>query len=339
MANIKNRTAAIGLSLAVALGVAACSPEPPTIIPAPQPTESWPVVTGDQLEDILASIGASMDSALDADDPDRLAGRVTGPAQAVRTADMAVADADGVDDVTPVATTLIAVDDHLPVMVTGQDTWPREIIAFTETPGEADSKRLVVLRQNGPRDNYVLWAWVRMLPGVQLSDLPAEGQAVRQITADDDTLSFVPDDIVKAYIDVLNEGDDSDHSDKFAEDSLREQLAQIQEALDESLEAANGSRSLEFSQADSPLVTLTTAGEGAIVVAELSALETLEVPSGATLSPSPRVKALLGDASVGTKLNVTYTTVIAFHIPPADAEEPVVTIVGVEHTATSARTE
>lgn len=324
---------AVGTAIAV---LAACSPQVPQVDPKLTLDQPVQVVTVAQLEKVLDAVAGNLSAAEDAKDGQLLSGRVTGPGLVLRQADFNVHAANAEIALPPLSVTDPLISDPQPAMISSDPEFARSVFVFTQASADAGGKRLLLLTQTEARSNYQLWGWTRLLPGVELTQLPALSEPVATVAPNSADLVTAPDAVVDAYVDVLNKGANSEFAEQFEEDSFRQQLAEIQQALAESLAAAKGTRTMTFVRAESPVVGMYTTDGGAILMAELSSLETMTVPAGATLSTSPRVQALLGATKITTELQVTYTNVIAFYVPPAGSADPTIKVIGVEHSATAA---
>jgi hypothetical protein len=129
-------------------------------------------------------------------------------------------------------------------------------------------------------------------------------------------------------VDTLNNGD-SEYADQFADDPYKTSRAESTTELDTAIEAA-GEATVAAEPGDDGPLSLATADGGAIVVGELSSTLTLRktVP-GSELRAGGTVGALLGDNTEvpGTVSGVS-DVLMAFYVPPADAEDQTVRPLG-----------
>src|SRR5690606_13959778 len=217
-------------------GLAACADPPPEVRPEAVPVVAPPVMEPEQVERVLGDLGevlAAGDAALEAE---RLTPRVGGPALTSRTAQYTVAsalqDTAGIT-VLPTAPQVLIVPDEA--------AWPRTVVVVTEQPEDLQSPRLLVLRQEEPRAQYVLWGWARLLPGASMPPTadPSVGSAVLAPDAPD--LLVTPGDVIAQYADVLANGDASEYAQSFEPDATREAITTTRESFRTAVENAGGS--------------------------------------------------------------------------------------------------
>lgn len=317
-----------------ALLLAACSTPLPT--PQPDATQDPPpaVLTEAQETEVLTAVGTALAAAGEANDPAQLDGRVIGPALAIRTSQLAVAAARGNGDLVTELPT-----DVQQVVVPTTQTWARTSYAVSVQPESLQPPRLMALEQSGPRDDYALWGWVQLLPGVTMPSFADPSIGSEAVAPDDDTLLLTPTDAVAQYVDVLNLADGSGFAATFPDDALRQFLAQEAERHKAPLETAAGSRTMTFATTEEPVRAVRTADGGAMVMAPLSSLETFQVEEGGTVSPPTETqKALFGGSTATNVLKVGYSDLVALYVPPADSEETP-RLLGYTHVATSVATQ
>ncbi|RYV50673.1 hypothetical protein EUA98_12555 [Pengzhenrongella frigida] len=320
--------------LAGALVLTGCSSPLPEPAPGAVPAVPPPVLTLDQADHVLEQIGtdlAAADAALSAAD---LATRVSGPALASRTAEYAVstttAGAKGLTALEMNAQTLV-----LP----STEVWPRTQLVVTEQPDDLSSPRLLVLQQTDPRSQYTLWGWVRLLPGVKMPATAAPTIGSAPLAADADGLLAAPNDVVAHYADVLLNGDASPFVAEFAApDPYRQGITSGREPFAQIASQTKGTFTETYTPDADQTFALATADGGAIVVAAMSTASSLSF-SGASLPLPAEFAALSGGAlapgaALRSNLEVTYSDVIAFYVPPAGATTPV-QVLGAEHIRTS----
>jgi hypothetical protein len=303
-------------------------------LPTPQPDETQdpppPVLTEGQETEVLDAVGAALTAAGEANDPAQLEGRVTGPALAIRTSPLAVAAARGNSDLV----TDIPTEVQQTIIPTTQ-TWARTSFAVSVQPENLESPRLVALEQAGARDQYALWGFVPLLPGVTMPSFADPSIGSEAVAPDDDSLQITPTDAVAQYADVLNLGAGSGFAATFPDDTLRQFLAAEAERHRVPLETAAGSRTLTFATTEEPVRAVRTADGGAMVMAALTSLETFQVEAGGFVSPTTETqKALFGAAAPTNVLKVGYNDLVAMYIPPAESEETP-RLLGYTHVATS----
>jgi hypothetical protein len=319
----------IGAGALVAALLAGCASEPPT--PRPDEAAAGPVLSEDQNTKVLAAVNETLGEAGKANDPEVLKRRLTGPALAVRSSQLKVAAARGnADLVTEIP------NEYLGKIVPTTETWPRTSFAITVQTENLRTPRLLVLDQASARAPYKLWGWAELLPGVTLPAFADVELGSEAIAPDDDSLLLTPADAVAQYIDVLNLGGGSAFAATFADDDFRKLLASNAQVQSEALKAAEGTYTMQVAaMADQPVHAVRTADGGAMVVAALTATETMQGVEGSKIGPpTETLKTLFGSAEQTHVLKAGYTDVVALHLPAAGSEDQA-RLLGFSHVATS----
>ena len=327
-----HRAALAASALALALGLAACAEPLPTPSPAATPVQAAPVLTPEQSAAILAAIGETLATTDEARNDKGLAERLTGPALAIRKVELAVAKATKSDDpLTRLPTTALSMT--TPV----EQSWPRAALVVSEQP-ELETERLLVLEQDAAREPWRLWSWVRLFPGVTLPQFagPTVGSAEVDADAGDGVL-VTATEALERYADVLTRPKKSEHLDLFAGDPFRERVAQLGKLQNAALKPAHGKQTMTFTAVPGALHAFATVDGGMLVVGELTALEDRVAEAGAKISPVDDVeKHLTKKLDVTSSMALTYTTVVALHVPAAGTGATTVDVLGVAHAATKA---
>ncbi|MBO3724910.1 hypothetical protein J5X07_07695 [Actinomyces bowdenii] len=300
-----------GTVCALSLTLAACSQDKPT---ATTPTATGSaaaesVLSPEKLTAVLERIKSGMDAADAEKKPELLAGYAEGPAVRVRTAEYALASA-------------TKDDAHIQVLpaTTSQTSsagvtldFPRVAINVTDAPAEKIAPFLMALRQNSARDNFQLWAWVQLFPGVKVPAIDSPLSGTEQVMADSEGLAVTPQAALDAYVDALN-NPDGDNGKAFADDPLRQQVA-AQRGIDF---GELGQVTVTAAAGSDGFLGLRTDDGGAIVVTTLTyATLYKRTVDGADLKIESHPGALLGDnTSVIGTVTATYEAMVAFSIPP-----------------------
>lgn len=325
----RRRVVAAGVLLALA--VSGCAGAPPSPQPDPEPAAPQPVLDQERTDYVLASVGSVLEQATATLDPTGLESRLEASALTIRTSQLAVAAATSSTE----RITLLPVTTQLRAVPTTQ-TWPRTLVAVTTQPDDLLPPSLLVIEQDSPRANYRLRSWARLFPRVEVPALadPTTGSA--SLAPDDASLLVPPLDAVARYVDVLNVGDASAFAAQFGTDTFRELIAQQSALQNQALAPAAGSQTMTFSSVPDTVRAVATVGGGALVVGELTALESRTAEAGATISPATDTeRALTAGLSITNAVSFGYTDVVAMYVPPAGSAEPI-RVLGVEHVATSA---
>lgn len=317
------RRRAVALVAVVLLaGCAAPLPVPePDAVPAVAPAALGDGQVARVLEDVAATVAAG-DAALSGD---ALAPRVDGPARQIRTAQyvLAAAGATGAVTVLPPAAQT--------VVTTTAEHWPRVMMTVTEAPEDLRAPLLETFVQTSPRDPYRLWSWARLFPGAQMPATlqPTLGSA--PVAADSDAVAVPPGEVLARYADVLTQGAASPHAAEFTDDPLRTRIVQQRDGWVAAV-GAQGSVTETYTPGETSWA-LATADGGAIVVGTVTTVTTLTLVDS-TLTIGDQTAALLGTNTVRSSLAITWTSVVAFEVPPAGSAEPV-TVLGAEHQPVS----
>ncbi|MFC6509638.1 hypothetical protein ACFQBY_14360 [Promicromonospora citrea] len=304
-------TALVGAGTAVLL--AGCTTAPPA--PEPEAPVVAAVVSASQERKILDSVSAVLERA-NGEDAAPLGSRLTGPALTTREAELRIAtraeDQALLTDLTLEARLMVLPSD---------EGWPRRSYVVMEPPGPKIAPVLAVFEQAGPREQYKLWAYVRLAPGVTLPHFAEPVLGSPAVAPDDDGLLVPPGQVAEQYASLLTAGERSRYADTFTDDdylsdwlrsSGRRQVAEIEKA------DGTGSFEVAFEPADEPVVAVRTLDGGAMVVVALRGQETLRAEEHWQLAPrSPSVAALWDDGDGTNVLRTSYHHTVALYVPPA----------------------
>ncbi|GAB2472914.1 hypothetical protein [Xylanimonas ulmi] len=331
------RWAALGGLLAAALTLGGCAPAIPT--PAPDAASVSPALSVDRNTQVLEAMNAALAEAGESLDPSTLEGRVTGPALALRTSQLQVAQIRQNSDLVTVLPT-----QYKQIILPLTDTWPRTTFAITEPTDELQPPRLIALTQDAPRAPFKLWGWVQLRPGVTMPAFADPKLGSELLAPDDASLAVTPQDVVAQYADLLTTGDQSAFVDTFEpaeEDPFRVLLKSTAERQLQELEPDNDlvRGTYTFTSTPNPdavIQTVRTADGGAMVLASLNGSEHMEAVEGAVLAPSTKTaQALLEGQELTNKLTAGFMDMVALFVPPAGSDQRV-KLLGYSHVQTSA---
>lgn len=314
----RRRTVAGLVAGAVTAVLGGCTVEPPT--PAPEAPVVAAVVSLRQEQRILDSVSAALQEAGDAP----LASRLAGPALTVREAELEIAAVHGDQVLTDLSLR------PQQVVLPSEQGWPRSSFVITTLPEDRTTPVLAALEQASPRDQYKLWAYVRLLSGVTMPRFAEAELGSPAVSADDASLLVAPGAVAEQYASVLTAGDRSEHAASFAaDDYLREYLRdsgrdQIAAIHAEDPEAEAGFE-VAFEPADHPAQAVRTVDGGAMVLVALRSQETLSAEERWQLRPrSESSAAALWTGGDGTDvLRTAYHDTVALYVPPAGSEAKV----------------
>ncbi len=329
---ITHRLAALrvpALALATGLMLVGCAPNLPAARPDPVPAVPPPVLSVAQSTKVLGAIKTVL-AAGDANMSDlALSTRLSGPALAIRSAEYKL----------DLGTGGVRVPTMLPMtaqaLITPQTTaWPRSELVVTVQPDNLQSPRLLILRQNGPRDQYKLWGWTRLLAGVKMPRTadPALGSPL--LAPDAPGLVATPQDVIAHYVDVLSHGTGSAYANEFEPDEYRTGLASSLALLQQGLSQV-GTVADSYTVAPDQLVSMGTATGGALVVAGITTVTTATVTvAGASFTLGATEAALAGASDVKQSETITWSDMVAFYVPPSGSGQRV-TVLAAEHQRVS----
>ena len=305
------RLAAAG---AVAVLLAGCTVEPPA--PEADAPVGAAVVSTAQERKILDRVSDVVAEADRAGDTGPLAARLTGPALAMREAELAIADARGDGKVL----TDLTIEPQQLVLPSDQG-WPRSSFAVTVLPEDGTTPVLAAFEQASARDQYKLWAYVQLVNGVTMPQFAEADLGSAAVPSDDTSLVVAPQAVAGQYASVLTSGDRSRYAGSFdADDHLRESLRESGGDQVAEIENKDGEGSFEvaFESTDDPVKAVRTVDGGAMALVALLGTETLSAEEGWELVPeSPSAKALWGDASGTDVMRISYRYTVALYVPPA----------------------
>lgn len=307
------RAAAVLAACAIAVPATACGGQQPLPRPSAVASSVAPAaaatVSETQARTILGRVDRSVAEADRTGQADGLAARVDGPALDVRRANLTIRAA--MKDY-PAAQTLDSAR-VLRWITTTQVTWPREVAAVVQVPGQ-NVPGLIVLRQQDPRAPYKLWAQLRLLPNVSVP-ATADPRAGTTQLGPGAELGVTPQDTVARYADVLTHGDASSWRAGFSSDAF------LTDQLDYQNRQRSASPEAQFAFSHQPvpdaLASFATADGGGIVVASLHNVNTVTpAHPGGSITASGATGALLGPESSAQGIESTYGETIAFVVPP-----------------------
>jgi hypothetical protein len=299
---------------AVSALLAGCSTEPPT--PAPDAPVVAAVVSETQELRILDRVSDVVTAADRAEEADSLAARLSGPALAMREAELKLAAARGdekvLTDLTPQMQQVVLPSDQ---------GWPRSSYGIGAQPEGRGTPLLAVFEQADAREQYKLWGYVHLLPNVTMPRFAELALGSPAVEADDaTTLTTSPQAAVEQYTSVLNVGERSEYAENFADDDLRQFLRDYGRLQVDAIEKKDGKGTFEvaYEVAESPVKAVRTLDGGALVLAALAGQETIKAEEGWQLGPrTPSAKALWGDADRTNVVRVAYQDMVAIYVPPA----------------------
>lgn len=317
----------VGVTLA--LGASACSPTEEAI-PEPRVRDSvTEIVSQDTYTEFAQSTStllAESDKSLNAD---KIPGRITGPLETARTSEYrlkkVMKDNFTLDP--------IVIDEQAYPVASGTE-FPRSLMTVT---GPADGENLSTLSvwtQESARERYKLWADVELFPGVKIPGLvTAQSDTPGYLSGDGSDLAATPQTVLEQYSSLL-------YSDKASgvtfskDDPLKTETANQLKSLKTTL-GDLGKVSMSAKPSEQGYQAVSTEDGGLVVAGELVYNFSIsKSQSDTTLTLGGELGAWLSndaeDPTVDIKKNVSfnYRTTVAFYIPPADAKDKTVEVIG-----------
>lgn len=326
----RRRLAPVAAVLAATALLAGCAEEvAPTFSPEPPPEFAPPAVSEDRSREILDAVEEAVATADASGDVEAMRPRVTAPAIDFRSTQYALQGATGGAQVPAGLTT-----DSDVFVVTATDSWPRSLLAVSTPTADSTVRLYLGLVQDGPRDPYRLVSWSRLLPGVETPVFASSEIGSAPISEETEGLQVAPDEALARLADVMTYSP-SQFADEFADDPYRQQfLATELDGLRQGVEVAGEVSTA--STAGPAVFGISTADGGAVVMGTIDTTVTLRktIPD-ATLTLAGEMAALGGAEEVEAAATATYKQMVTLFIPPADAADQKIQLLGAERVIAS----
>lgn len=323
-------TAVVATVLATGL-LTGCAEELPT--PTAEAPVAQAVVTESQERKILDDVASVVGKVTKSSEAKSLSSRLTGPALDIRETQLKVAGAR--KDSEPLTDLSMEMQQ---VILPSDQEWPRSSFAITVQPKDLTTPVLMAFDQATARDQYKLWGWVRLLPGVTMPRFAEAQLGSPAVPSDDESLKVTPADAIKQYASVLTVDKDSKYADTFTDDDLRQFFRDYGKLQVDAInkEKCGGDFKVEYEPTKDPVKAVRTADGGALVMAAMISQETITAKEeGCEIGPpTETTQALWGDADVSNVVEVNYKDIVAMYVPPKDSDDQV-SLVGYEHVPSS----
>ncbi|WEK59713.1 MAG: glycosyl transferase [Candidatus Microbacterium colombiense] len=330
---------AIGLIAVLATGCSSDSwPQfdSATATPSPSPTviapenQKPPAVTETQATRILQEISSTLVEADTDLDLDLAKTRLDGPALTARTTEYALRKA--LPKTTPPSA--IPTDKVEVVLPEATDRWPRTVLMLSKsTSDDTIPPVILTMTQQDPWTNYKVTNMAEMSADVALPEVAAAWLGTSLVPDDSAFLSVPPADLAKAFADVVDTGEKSESYGLFDDVALglataiRDSRQEIVQNLKDNGASTTSKTAFEMSPMDSPPVSMTTLGSGAIVSVVVADKERV-TPSVADAvirlkdSNAP-AKALTGVSESAKGFETVYSFQLFFAVPAQGSTEQV----------------
>ncbi|WP_454859536.1 hypothetical protein [Promicromonospora soli] len=327
MTNARTRTTAVVATVLATGLLAGCAEELPT--PKPEAPVAAAVVTQSQEREILDKVAGVVEKVDKASDADALGARLSGPALKIRETQLDVAAAR--KDKEPLTDLTMQMQQ---VILPSDQDWPRSSFAITVQPKDLTTPVLMAFDQSTARDQYKLWGWVRLLPGVTMPQFAEADLGSAAVPEGDKSLKTTPKDAIKQYASVLTVDKDSKYNGNFADDDLRQFFRDYGKLQVDAInkEECDGAFEVAYEPTKDPVKSVRTADGGALVMAAMISKETITAKEeGCEIGPPTKTtQALWGDADVSNVVEVNYRDMVAMYVPPKGSDSKV-SLVGYEH--------
>ena len=276
--------------MALVVPLTACEGQLPTPA-ADTSTKVAPDLTEAQEKKIRLKILKTIDEADQAKNPDGYATVMGGPQLDIRISQTTINQRGG--GMSEYAT---IPKDIAQTVIPTDDGWPRSVFTITTTTEDQQSKRLLVFDQESAQQNYKLVA--------------------------------APADALAQYADVLQNGSKSQYASKFADDLLRQELANTTAKVQEGMQRNNGTQEQKFTAVPEQMWVMRAAdGAGDLVVGRINGEWTRKAGDGRESRPaSDDEKALFNSDKYTSTMKVTYVNVVALYIPLASSGEQITAV-------------
>jgi hypothetical protein len=311
--------------------LAGCAEELP--VPKPEAPVAAAVVTQSQERAILDKVSGVVEGVTKSKQADSLGERLSGPALNIRETQLKVAGARKDDE--PLTDLTMEMQQ---VILPSDQEWPRSSFAITVQPKDLTTPVLMAFDQAEAREQYKLWGWVRLLPGVTMPQFAEADLGSAAVAPDDESLKETPETVIKQYASVLTVDKDSKYAGNFADDDLRQFFRDYGKLQVDAInkEECKGAFEVAYEPTKDPVKAVRTADGGALVMAAMISQETITAKEdGCEIGPPTKTtQALWGDADVTNVVEVNYEDMVAMYVPPKDSEDQI-SLVGYEHVPSS----
>lgn len=346
---------AVAGSIALALGVSACSPSywPQTgtesdvkeTAPATDDKAAVVPVKDAQIDKILERIVSVADEADSSLDAELLEPRFTGPALLQREKNYQIRGEEPSWRVLPRLTA-----DRLDYdLVQSTEKWPRTMFVTVEssdsTVEEREEKEVdteveesadladpdeqeltpslsLLMTQESPHDNFQISRIIELRGGIEMPSAAPSAEGTAVLSDDIKTLRLPPTEVGDAFAQVLEEGVESEAAADFdlADEMLVQKMgtAWAQEQCIEGLEC-----SVSVVKNDDPIVTLSTGQGGALVFATLLDSHTMKVEGERNVVNLSKVERALGLEGSHQRVVRQWQHDVLFYVPSANSGESI----------------
>ncbi|MGN8129338.1 hypothetical protein [Arthrobacter sp. RC1.1 241] len=276
-----------------------------------------PVLLDAQFRRILEQVSSATDAADAAKDAAKLADRVAGPEQEIRTQNYKIRSQVGsYEPRMPVRSTKL-----LTTVVTSGRDWPRSVLAVTQGEGNVVPQILTLVQQS-PRENYKLMETTPLQPGTTFPNI-SRGGTETLAAADKTGLLYSGEEAMSGLADRLTSAD-SPFKDKLVEGESSPYIADTLSYQAEVVKAGeNGNFSFTHKVVPESTVVFRTSDGGALVLGRINfGFEGTPKAAGDKLTIGDDAAALAGGKETTTGMVLSFAESMAVYVPPAGSTDP-----------------
>ena len=276
-----------------------------------------PVLLDAQFRRILEQVSSATDAADAAKDAAKLADRVAGPEQEIRTQNYKIRSQVGsYEPRMPVRSTKL-----LTTVVTSGRDWPRSVLAVTQGEGNVVPQILTLVQQS-PRENYKLMETTPLQPGTTFPNISRGGTETLP-AADKTGLLYSGEEAMSGLADRLTSAD-SPFKDKLVEGESSPYIADTLSYQAEVVKAGeNGNFSFTHKVVPESTVVFRTSDGGALVLGRINfGFEGTPKAAGDKLTIGDDAAALAGGKETTTGMVLSFAESMAVYVPPAGSTDP-----------------
>jgi len=196
------------------------------------------------------------------------------------------------------------------------DAWPRTLMVVTDETGDDALPQMLVLQQETPRSNYMLWYNIRLMPGAKIPEVPASDVGAIPVEVDSLFLKLAPKDIATGYGDILDKGAASLSFGLFdtSKDEFYKQVSESQKTQVENL--TTGKITFKHSLGNKNVLSLATSTAGALVAIYVKDTYIIRPKTrGSAVAVSGQEKVLLGADGSTRGITSVYGDMMLFYVP------------------------
>lgn len=276
-----------------------------------------PVLLDAQFRRILEQVSSATNAADAAKDAAKLADRVAGPEQEIRTQNYKIRSQVGsYEPRMPVRSTKL-----LTTVVTSGRDWPRSVLAVTQGEGNVVPQILTLVQQS-PRENYKLMETTPLQPGTTFPNISRGGTETLP-AADKTGLLYSGEEAMSGLADRLTSAD-SPFKDKLVEGESSPYIADTLSYQAEVVKAGeNGNFSFTHKVVPDSTVVFRTSDGGALVLGRINfGFEGTPKAAGDKLTIGDDAAALAGGKETTTGMVLSFAESMAVYVPPAGSTDP-----------------